>query len=643
MIYKPLNNFLIDSNLKYSAWDSKLILWLRKNYPDVILKNDSNIWECLKVYSRDIVSMYKQIKFFLNEQINNEENITRLKNLVYINCFGINIENALYLIGETSKYIDCLSIYEKDIYNVLCSIGDSKDIYEIRDYNEKYQNNSISAISKIRNTLDNNYRRLLANYSDINHNRTDKSDGVDVHYLNNEKFRMVVGVVSEGKINSANSYKKKTSFKSYLSKLKSNFTNNPGILSANIICNDNIGLFSEGEIIFGYEYIPIRKIIGMNTGDCFKKVNKKLLLDNLYFDDPFSLLQHMTGNAVEVVIDMKDEPILPTYIVAIDNIKETDVNAAKILNLPIYVINSKCCYESRLKQEKNICDGIDKITDDMNYLRALVKLYKYQEQTLLINTGVFDEYKEDTSKRLDTTYSKIGNAIKKIYNSCVFDNNLSIRQRLDNMERLMNINTFICDISYVSSVTNKKNGRSDFNCFFTEYSSHTKFMNEMIEKIEEKFSTKINTYALICLASLKCNLQDFGLKTCYEELTSQAFEYLKYFNFKHTNLVRTGIFNSIQNYNSVKVYSDSNTSILLNNGKLECVIQNNVYYKVVAKTDNNIKLSKVNYSYICKGADGSELEVQVLKDNNFRVISNKKLNISYRDFKPIDNQEYVIN
>ena len=129
MIYKPLNDFMIESSLKNMAWDGIFINWLNKNYPEIVLKNDSNIWQCLG-NNDDIISTYKQIKLFLHDEIAGEENLTRLKNLICINCFGINLETTDYLIEEMSKYLDCLSIPEKNMYDTLRMISNTS-IYDI--------------------------------------------------------------------------------------------------------------------------------------------------------------------------------------------------------------------------------------------------------------------------------------------------------------------------------------------------------------------------------------------------------------------------------------------------------------------------------------------------------------------------------
>lgn len=646
MIYKPLNDFMVEEGLKSSSWDVKFKTWLKRNYPEIELKNDSNLWETIKLSQGNIVSIYKQIKLFLRDEINEEKNITRLKNLVCINCFGINIEETAYLVDEMSRNFDCFSTIEKSMYDGLKIILDAINADVIRSYNNAYQKSSIAIISKIRSTLTNNYKRLLANCVSIRANRSDRSsNGVSIHYLNDEKFQIIVGVVSCGKVNNANTYREKTGLEAYLSNLRDNFNNSPFVLRANLINQESIGMFENGDIIFGYEYIPIRKVLGMNTGECFKKVDKKRVLDNLHFDDPASLLKNMSGSAVEVLLDMEDEPIMPSFIVAIDDIKTIEVDAAKMLGLPIYVINSSSCFDLRRKTEDKMMEELKDIKDGVKYLKQLVKLYKYQEQTYLINTGVFEKNKDESSERLESTYSEIGNCIKNIYNKCTFDDNLSIKQRFTNMEKLMTLNKVICDISLTSNLNNKRNGINEFKCFFTEYSSHSKFMNEMIGKIEQKFNTKINTYALLCLASLKCNLQDYNLQICYEEFKKQAIDYLKHFNFRYMDLVDTGIFDDIDDFRNIQVYNKSNYSILLDNEELKCLIDSGTIYYIVATTSGNRTLfNKIKKSYICKSFNNMELEFQVLENGNYRIVGdNKKYNIGHNDFEKIVNVEYVIN
>lgn len=645
MIYKPLNDFMIESSLKNSAWDGILITWLRRNYPDINLKNDSNLWETLKNKNDNIIEVYKQIKLFLYDEIHSEYNITRLKNLVCTNCFGINIETTDYLLEEMTKYLDCFSIAEKAMYDNIKMISNTSNVDILLSYNERFQNTSLPIISGIRTTLNTNYKRLLANSISVQSNKFDKSStGIMIHYLDKEKFQMVVGVVKEGKINSANLYKKKSGLSSYLKNFKTNIGNNPGILSANLINDEYIGLFDEGNVIFGYEYLPIKRIIGMNTGDCFKKIDKKLILDDLFFDSPDALLGHMSSNAIEILIDMTPEPITPSYVISIDTIKENDVEAAKALGLPIYVINSNICYKKRIAKEERLEKDLSSNENKIEYLKSLVKLYKYQEQTYLINTGCFSTNKDESISRLNKTYNTIGKVISDIYNSCIMDDNMPIRERLNNMETLMILNTIITDISLANSLSSKRSGKTeDFKCFFTEYGSHSEFMNNIISKIESKFNSKISTYALICLASLTCHVQDYNLKICYEEFSKHACEYLNYFKFPYMDLVVNKAFDRIDNFSDAKAYVDDNTSILLDKNDLAYVIKNGFTYDIVAKTFNPSKFSKVKYSYICKNINNKELEVQILSNNNIRLIGDKKETINYNQFKNIENEEYVIN
>lgn len=644
MIYKPLNDFMIESSLKNMAWDGIFINWLKKNYPEIVLENDSNIWQCLG-NNDDIISTYKQIKLFLHDEIAGEENLTRLKNLICINCFGINLETTDYLIEEMSKYLDCLSIPEKNMYDTLRMISNTS-IYDILiSYNEKFENTSLPIISSIRKTLDTNYKRLMANCIELPKVKFDKSAaGITINYLNNENFQFIVGVVSSGKINSANSYKSKSGFKSYLNKLKTNLSNNPGIMSANLINDTSIGLFSEGDVIFGYEYIPIKKILGMNTGDCFKKLDKKLVLDELFFDNPDSLIKHMSSNAIEVIIDMQPEPVLPSYIVAIDEIRENDVEAAKALKVPIYVIDSKCCYSKRLSIEKKMLDELAVIADKTLYLKKLVKLYKFQEQTYLINTGCFSSFKADSISRLDKTYNMLGKTIRDIYNSCIMDDNMSIKTRLDNTEKLIMLNTIITDISLNNNLNSKRIGDvKNFKCFFTEYSSHSEFMNTIISKIEEKFNTKVNTYALMCLASLTCSVQDYNLKICYEEFSRHAREYLDYFKFEYMDLIDEKAFDAVKNFENIRVYKDKTYTILFDDEDLVTIIKNKFNYEICIKNSNTYKLNKVKCSYICKDVNNDEIEVQILKNNDIKIIDKKSIVIHSKDFRKIENKEYVIN
>ncbi len=644
MIYKPLNDFMIESSLKNSSWDSQLITWLNRNYPDIILNNDSNLWEVIRTSKDEIIDVYKQIKLFLYDEIHSELNITRLKNLICINCFGINIETTDYLLEEMSKYLNCLSIPEASMYDNIKMISNTFNVDILLSYNEKFENTSLPIIFSIRKTLDTNYKRLLANSINISSNKFDKSStGIMIHYLDKEKFQLVVGVVKQGKVNSANLYKKKDGLKSYLDKLKDNLTSGPGILSANLINDEYIGLFDEGDIIFGYEYLPIKRIIGMNTGDCFKRVDKTKVVDDLFFDSPDSLLSHMSSNAVEILIDMKPEPVTPSYIISIDIIKESEIDAAKILGLPIYVINTNVCYEKRRAKEERLKRATSHISDKSDYLKSLVELYKYQEQTYLINTGCFSN-KEEITTNLNETYNKIGSVINEIYNSCILDDNMSIKQRLDNMETLVILNTIITDISLTNNLNSKRVGNTkDFKCFFTEYESHAEFMNSIISKIESKFNTKISTYALICLASLSCNVQDYTLKMCYEEFSQQACDYLNYFKFPYMDLVNNKAFDKINNFEDALVYSDSNTSILLDNNELSYIIKDGFSYDIVAKTFNPSKFSKIKYQYICKNINNKELEVQILNNNNIRIIDKGRKTINYNNFKNIENNEYVIN
>lgn len=645
MIYKPLNDFMIESSLKSSSWDGIFINWLSKIYPDITLKNDSNLWESLGDKKDNIVDIYKQIKLFLYDEIHSEDNLTRLKNLICTNCFGMNIETTDYLLEEMAKYLNCFSIPEVAMYDNIKMISTTLNIDVLISYNDRFQNTALPVIFSIRNTLITNYKRLLANSINIHASRSDKSsNGIVIHYLDKEKFQLIVGVLHEGKVNSANSYKKKLGLKAYLDNFKENLTSGPGILSANLINDEYIGLFDEGDVIFGYEYLPIKRIIGMNTGDCFKKINEKLVLDDLFFDSPDALLSHMSSNAIEVLIDMKPEPIIPSYVICIDTIKETDVEAAKTLGLPIYVIDSKVSYDKRIKREEKLKKELSSIVDQKVGLNALVKLYKYQEQTYLINTGFFTSHKEESASRLNDTYNKIGSVIKEIYNSCILDDNLSIKQRLDNMETLMMLNATITDISLANNLSSKRSGNTkDFQCFFTEYGSHSEFMNNIIGKIENKFNTKINTYALICLASLTCELQDYSVKTCYETFSKQACEYLNYFNFPYMDLVVDKAFDKVENFENALVYSNNNLSILLNNNELCHVIKDGFPYDIVVKTFNPTKFGKVKYQYMCKNINNKELEIQILNNNNIKVIDKRKKTIPYDSFKKIENNEYVIN
>ena len=88
---------------------------------------------------------------------------------------------------------------------------------------------------------------------------------------------------------------------------------------------------------------------------------------------------------------------------------------------------------------------------------------------------------------------------------------------------------------------------------------------------------------------------------------------------------------------------DKTYTILLDDEDLVTIIKNKFNYEICIKNSNTYKLNKVKCSYICKDVNSDEIEVQILKNNDIKIIDKKSIVIHSKDFKKIENKEYVIN
>ncbi len=310
------------------------------------------------------INLENRVKKYYDSIINNiknddKENKDLLINLFYNYIFQDSKSNVLLNLNEMFRYLahsdinlldySSLMNYRKvvNIHNL--NIDEIKELlYDFKHKNiaEKYYDD----MSKIKN---HSYKRIVDNLYHFSNNQQNnelsKKSGIDIYELNGEQFNMMIRVTN-------NVYPSTEHlFDCY-----------------SLIGDGNLSHFHyenyDTDIIFGYTDFNYKNISGVLEFDSMtnqidgrnsKYVNRIMTPEEIILGG-----QDRTGySEININNELTDtegkyKTIMPSYIVAFDNVTEKIINVAKTYNLPIVLINSSKYKNRKMVDENTFKTGL---------------------------------------------------------------------------------------------------------------------------------------------------------------------------------------------------------------------------------------------------------------------------------------------
>lgn len=111
------------------------------------------------------------------------------------------------------------------------------------------------------------------------------------------------------------------------------------VISLSIIGSDNISVYKEDGIIFGFDNLDINNIINVYNSDSYSnRISGTDKINKIY--TPKDLLKESVGYT-ELLYNEKNGVLKPSYIVSFDVIKDKEQEIAQKLQIPILLIHSR--------------------------------------------------------------------------------------------------------------------------------------------------------------------------------------------------------------------------------------------------------------------------------------------------------------
>ena len=416
-LFKSINNFDSNELYKYvsSSNDNELIcrllngsFWLYKKfvmqderaiyfinnhmidiriveYPDY-LKENNNIFESLKDYSiaqtRENINKYSELnkiysiqekfekyedrlinkfnpdtKDFDNEEIDNYlqtysllgfekiENERKFNELIIDRLFRDNYNNVIINIKEVLRYASKSNVVSFDNIELYNRIINFKDLsYEEKmDIYNKYKDQKLYTkfyldILNCKKDLYQKIKDSLYIPKEIDKELSDKYN-TNIYYLNGEDFSMLVRVLDDR-------------YSTIRKQERECFS---------LINSDNTSKF-EGDYVYGYNDFDTERIISINEYDAFSSKdgetdfpNRLMTIDELASKKNYNEVQIQTNNT----------SLIPSYVVAFNEIKDDDVYESQRLGIPLILINEEAYNKKDLSG--NMFGSRERYVDGSNY------------------------------------------------------------------------------------------------------------------------------------------------------------------------------------------------------------------------------------------------------------------------------------
>ncbi len=219
-------------------------------------------------------------------------------------------------------YREVMTLYEKTPNEILEFYNRYKDSYQVSTYYDDVRNCKDLSYQKIKDKcfkpMDN---------ENLKNQELSKKLKVDIYELNGEDFIMLV--TCRARIPSGNNLAARNCY--------------------SLIGSKNMHVFNEDNYIYGFTNFEINKIMHVLEDDSYsldQPINTTSFINRIRSID--DILSSNKMNEIQIKnlkisgsneFDFRYERILPSYIVCFDTIREKDLNAARILNIPIIKIN----------------------------------------------------------------------------------------------------------------------------------------------------------------------------------------------------------------------------------------------------------------------------------------------------------------
>lgn len=456
-LLNSMYDYYVGSNAREDEFRDK---YLNNNYFDI----DEAIAELCRVVidsscSYSVITdrdMYYELKlserrnrhtrFLEIKSIENENDLSELKNIYFLNIYGISYDDALSF-TKSYGYLDALDkdIMEKDrdIYNVLKSIhnicniniNDKEKILAFqREYYNYFLEKGVDYIkesysyfileSMFNKMIINTYNKKLLKVE--NSNFIGEINGVKVFDsgLNFDIILTSLGGVRE--INNENTDNKKYIWNTAL------YANNHAI-SCSHINNEYLGVIHLDSVFIGFDYLPEYSLHRMGPYDIYSPFGSFDMKNHYFYSGgkkyyPVSILPNETRSAYnEVLIErflMDDKEnrlkLQPSYVVYYalnddfsddDNFKNS-LKVAKDFDVPVIVVDIKKikANEKRIIEEKEM-ELFSKEECNFSLMKDIIVRYinNYAGSSVLTKSGYSDvDFSEEgLSKFYDKFFDKL--------------------------------------------------------------------------------------------------------------------------------------------------------------------------------------------------------------------------------------------
>ena len=261
----------------------------------------------------------------------------KFNELIIDKLFRDNYNNVVLNIKELLRYKkDNITEENLKLYNSIINFKNLSYEEKINIYNtykdKKLYTTFYLETLECRKELYNDIKNNLYK-PNIKNEELSKKYNIDIYYLDGEDFSMIVRSLSS----------------QYREQKQYSFLNRECF---SLITEDNTSVLSR-EFVYGYTEFNPENILSMNEDDAFSINSGQTNYVNRLMNS--SELTSTAGiNEIQIKID--STTLKPSYVVAFNEIKDTDVFESQRLNIPIVLINEEKYNKKELKQSNILTD-----------------------------------------------------------------------------------------------------------------------------------------------------------------------------------------------------------------------------------------------------------------------------------------------
>ena len=248
-----------------------------------------------KLFQDNLRNVCLNVAEIINFNLNNNI-LSKEKLLFYKEIINLYNQSSDYILDFYNKYKDMVLV--SDYYD---------DIYKCKEKSYELLKESCLKIEDLKNNKNNSLSNL---------------NNIDIYELDGQDFRMLVTC--------------RRSIPEGYSKVARN--------CYSLIGNENMNVFNENNIIYGYLNFDIRNIMHVYEYDSYSE-NQSMNTTNFInrIRTPNEILSSNHMNEIQILNNYIDkdkyERIYPSYIVCFDKLDKRSLEASHVLNIPIIIIN----------------------------------------------------------------------------------------------------------------------------------------------------------------------------------------------------------------------------------------------------------------------------------------------------------------